>query len=191
MKNKLTTLSDEDLLQLVSNGNENAFAVIFDRYWKRLYHYTFKIYRDEKVCEDIVQEIFISLWKNSQNTILHLESYLLRAVKYKIANHIRSLKWDSDHLDALEELPTLQKTVNDIEYKELESDLMEKINLLSPKCKEVFLMSRVEYLSNAEIASRLQLSIHTVEKHISNALKELRSHLQHWQYYTIVCLMLL
>lgn len=192
MKSRFLKLSDQELQMLVSKGNEHAFEVIFNRYWKRLYTYAYKIYKTEEICEDIVQEIFISYWNNApQAQILNLEAYLLKSVKYKIANHIRSLKFENEHLDALNSLPAPPKTVNDIEYKELEGALLEEINKLSPKCREVFILSRIESLSNTEIAQRLNLSIHTVEKHISNALKQLRSNPNFWQYQIIVILMFL
>lgn len=191
MKSRLTKLSDEDLLKLVSQGDQNAFGIIFEKYWKRLYSYAYRIYREEEICEDVVQEIFISLWNNSQNIlILNLEAYLLKSVKYKISNHIRSLKFTKDHLDVLEGIIVSQKSINDVEYKEFESGIMEKINKLSPKCREVFVLSRIEYLSNSEIAARLNLSIHTVEKHISNALKELRGNLNVLKYYTLLIVLL-
>lgn len=168
-------MSDDELQKLIFQGNSDAFAVIFNRYWKKLYSYAFKIYKEEAICEDIVQEIFISLWKNSGNTvILNLEAYLFRAVKYRIANQIRNLKFDQQHLDVLESIPAPHYTVNDIEYIEFEKGIMDDINRLTPKCREVFLLSRIDQFTNAEIADRLSLSIHTVEKHISNALKQLR-----------------
>jgi len=192
MKSRLFNLSDEELQKLISLRNEMAFEVIFDRYWKRLYSYSYKIYREEEVCEDIVQEIFISLWNNAENaTILNLEAYLLRAVKYKIANHIRNLKFTKEHLDILDGIANPGKSINDIEYVEFEKGIMQHVERLSPKCREVFTLSRFEHLSNSEIAARLGLSKLTVEKHISNALKELRSHLSSWQYHVIVILMFL
>ncbi|GEC71369.1 DNA-directed RNA polymerase sigma-70 factor [Flavobacterium flevense] len=176
MKKDLKSMSDEELQFQLKKGNNLAFDVIFDRYWKRLYTYAYNIFKEEEVCEDIVQEIFISFWKNIETaTILHLESYLFRAVKYKIANHIRDLKFTQEHLDVLEFTGTSANTINDIEYKDFEKEIMMRVNELSPKCREVFLMSRFEEYSNQEIASKLNLSIHTVEKHISNALKVLRS----------------
>lgn len=190
MKSRFLKLSDQELQVLVSKGNEHAFEVIFNRYWKRLYSYAFKIYRSEEICEDIVQELFISYWNNAaQAQILNLEAYLLKSVKYKIANHIRSLKFEKEHLDVVDALHAPLKTVNDIEYKELEGALLDEINKLSPKCRDVFVLSRIESLSNSEIAQRLNLSIHTVEKHISNALKQLRSNPNFWQYQLIVILM--
>ncbi|MBF4516996.1 RNA polymerase sigma-70 factor [Flavobacterium sp. ANB] len=180
MENYLLKMSDDELQKLISQENQEAFAIIFNRYWKRLYTYAFKIYKDEAVCEDIVQEIFISLWKNSGNTvILNLEAYLLRAVKYKIANQIRNLKFDKEQLDVLESIPAPHFTINDIEYIEFEKGIMDQINQLTPKCREVFLLSRVDHFTNAEIAEKLSLSIHTIEKHISNALKQLRLNEHH------------
>jgi RNA polymerase sigma-70 factor (family 1) len=181
MKNYLLQMSDEELQKLIFQENHDAFAIIFDRYWKKLYAYAFKIYKEEEICADIVQEIFISLWKKSANTvILNLEAYLFKAVKYKIANHIRSLKFDREHLEVLEAIPDPYHTMDNIEYREFEKGIMAQISQLTPKCREVFLLSRMEHFSNAEIAKKLNLSIHTVEKHISNALKQLRLNGQHY-----------
>ena len=183
MESYLLQMSDEELQKLIFEKSEDAFTIIFNRYWKRLYLYAFKIYKEEAVCEDIVQEIFISLWKNSGHTvILNLEAYLFRAVKFKIANQVRNLKFDKEHLDVLENIIAPYHSINYIEYVELEKTIMDQINKLTPKCREVFLLSRMDHFTNAEIAQRLNLSIHTVEKHISNALKELRLNGQVYNY---------
>ncbi len=190
MKNKLSAYNDSELQQLAAKGDSFAFEVLFDRYWKRLYNYAYKIYKEEEVCEDIVQEIFISLWNTiPDTTILHLESYLMRAVKYKVANHIRSLRFTQEHIDVLNDISVTPKTVNDIEYQELEKNLIKEIDKLSPKCREVFMLSRFENYSNSEIASRLNLSLHTVEKHISNALKHLRNNIDSYQLSALVIAM--
>ena len=166
---------DDELQKLIFEGNDAAFSIIFNRYWKKLYSYAFKIYKDEAVCEDIVQEIFISLWRNASNTvILNLEAYLFRAVKYKVANQIRNLKFDQQHIEILETIPDPSFSMNELEYVDFEKNINDQINKLTPKCREVFLLSRIENFTNAEIAAKLNLSIHTVEKHISNALKQLR-----------------
>lgn len=183
MKNHLLQMSDEELQKLIFQEDHDAFAIIFERYWKKLYAYAFKIYKEEEICEDIVQEIFISLWKNASKTvILNLEAYLFRAVKYRIANQIRSLKFDREHLEVLESIPAPHHTIDNIEYVEFERGIMNQISQLTPKCREVFLLSRIEHFSNAEIAEKLSLSIHTVEKHISNAIKHLRLNDHHYNY---------
>jgi len=183
MEKDLLKMPDEELQKLIFEGNDAAFSIIFNRYWKRLYLYAFKIYKDEAVCEDMIQEIFISLWKNASSTvILNLEAYLLRAVKYKIANQIRNLKFDRQHTKILESIPDPNLTLNDLEYVDFEKNINDQINKLTPKCREVFLLSRIDHFSNAEIAAKLNLSIHTVEKHISNALKQLRVNSSSYNY---------
>ena len=182
MRKKLTLLSDNELQKLLTEGSQPAFEVIFDRYWKKLYNYAYKIYSDEEICQDIVQEIFISLWNNASGTpVLNLDAYLTRSVKYKVANHIRSLKFNQDQTDILENIAIPEKSANDIEYIEFEQGIMNEIEKLSPKCKEVFVMSRFENYTNREIAKKLNLSVHTVEKHISNAIKQLRNNLGSFQ----------
>lgn len=175
MKFHLSNLTNSELLQLLTKSNSQAFEEIFNRYWKRLFSYAYKIYNEEKVCEDIVQEVFISLWKNKKTNILNLEAYLFKAVKYKIASHIRDLKFTNEQLDILQQLPA--NISNNLEYQELETKIFEEIEKLPPKCKKVFKLSRLENKSNQEIAQTLNLSIRTVETHISNALKYLRNQL--------------
>ncbi|MDX1426299.1 MAG: RNA polymerase sigma-70 factor, partial [Salegentibacter mishustinae] len=171
MQTKETLLSDQQLLAKLRNGNETVFPLIFDRYWKRLYSYAFKIYRDDKVCEDIVQEIFISLWeKASESQILNLEAYLLRSVKYRVANHIRSLKFSSSQEEILESIPYPSNSVLSLEYQEFENEILSKVKQLPPRCREIFVLSRFDNYSNSEIAQKLNISIRTVEKQISNAL---------------------
>ncbi|MNL33364.1 RNA polymerase sigma factor [compost metagenome] len=80
----------------------------------------------------------------------------------------------------LETIQEPNNTVDNIEYIEFEKGIMNQISQLTPKCREVFLLSRIEHFSNAEIAEKLSLSIHTVEKHISNALKQLRLNGHHY-----------
>lgn len=176
MRTSLSKLQDSELLQLVKEGNRTAFEEIFKRYWKRLFAYAFKIFNDEKICEDNVQEIFISFWeKSNDSNILNLEAYLIRSVKYKIANHIRDLKFTPVHLEILKNIPNPVQTDNDLEYEEFEAEIFNEIKKLPPKCQQVFRLSRFENYTNPEIAEELNISIRTVEKHISNALKFLKS----------------
>ena len=175
MKTNLLVLSDSELQVRVKNQDSQAFEILFDRYWKRLYSYAMRVYQDEYLCQDIVQEIFISFWeKPSLEPILNLEAYLLRAVKYRIANHIRDLKFDSVHLQVLERIPYPSETDKDLIYQDFEDTILNVIEKLPPKCRNVFMMSRFEAFSNSDIAKKLNISERTVEKHISDAIKFLK-----------------
>lgn len=183
MKTSLLLLSDTELQKKLQRQDQLAFEVLFDRYWKRLYSFAFKIYKEEAICEDIVQEIFISLWEKSINTnIVNLEGYLLRAVKYKVASHIRDLKFDSGHLEILENIPHPSKTDKQLIYQEFEAGVFTEIKKLPPRSQEVIILSRLEHYTNIEIAQKLGLSVRTVEKHISDALKLLKMKIDPYQF---------
>ncbi|MEH6407568.1 MAG: RNA polymerase sigma-70 factor [Leeuwenhoekiella sp.] len=190
MESHISTLSDYQLQKLLSKGNDHAFTAIFERYWKRLYSYAFRIYTEEKICEDIVQEVFISLWEKADIThILNLEGYLLRSVKYRIANHIRDLKFTTVHEEILQNIPSSSSSEKQLEYDEFEKLVRNEINKLPPRCERVFTLSRFENLSNSEIAQKLNISIRTVEKHISDALKHLKSNVHSHELSLIIILM--
>ncbi|QIH40254.1 sigma-70 family RNA polymerase sigma factor [Flavobacterium sp. Sr18] len=192
MKTTLVLLSDTELQKRLQRQDQLAFEVLFDRYWKRLYSFAFKIYKEEAICEDIVQEIFISLWEKSATTSIdNLEGYLLRAVKYKIANHIRDLKFDSGHLEILQNIPHPSRTDKHLVYQEFEAGIFNEIKKLLPRSQEVLILSRLEHYTNIEIAQKLGLSVRTVEKHISDALKLLKMKIDPYQFSVFITGMLL
>ncbi|SFF27195.1 RNA polymerase sigma factor [Flavobacterium xueshanense] len=192
MKTSLLLLSDTELQKKLQRQDQLAFEVLFDRYWKRLYSFAFKIYKEEAICEDIVQEIFITLWEKSINTnIVNLEGYLLRAVKYKVANYIRDLKFDSGHVEILQNIPHPSKTDKHLVYQEFEAGIFMEIKKLPPRSQEVLILSRLEHYTNIEIAQKLGLSVRTVEKHISDALKLLKMKIDPYQFSVFITGMLL
>lgn len=178
MNRKSPPLSDTELLAQLRSGNRVAFEEIFNRYWNRLFAYAYKIYEDEALCEDMVQEIFIRLWERSgELSVSNLEGYLFRAVKYKLANSIRDLKFTVQHTDVLSGLPAMPAVNGQMEYQELEKEVFVLVDQLPHRCKQVFRLSRVDSLTNTEIAEKLDISVRTVETHISNALKYLKVNL--------------
>lgn len=187
----LKEINEQSLLQKIAKGNILAYETLFNTYWKRLYVYAFNVYNNQVLCEDMVQEVFINLWeRREQLTISNLDSYLFRSVKYKMANAIRDLKFTDNHLHELTQIATKNTEYNSIEYKEFQKEIDTLINTLPEKCRNVFIMSRYDQLSNAEIATKLNLSIRTVETHISNALKHLKSNIDVVSLYVNIMLML-
>lgn len=178
MKISSSNRKDSRLLNQLQKGNKEAFNAIFEKYWDRLYIYAFKIYNDENICEDIIQEVFINLWENNKNyQIENLEAYLFRSVKNRIANHIRDLKFTELHEEVINSIYLFNIPSEELEYNDLKSGIFGRIEALPPRCKQIFLLSRCENYTNLEIAELLKISKRTVETQISNAIKLIRSYL--------------
>jgi RNA polymerase sigma-70 factor (family 1) len=167
--------SDEgELLKLIKEGSYPAFNELYERHWSALYGSAYNILRDKEACLDLVQDIFVWFWENrAQWELQSCKGYLLTAVKFKTANYLRNAK--SRGL-VIHQLATLNVDYEDdaLEVRQLEVLIKEVSDRLPDRCREVFQLSRYEYLSNKEIASKLQLSEKTVENQLTIALKRLR-----------------
>lgn len=171
---------DGKLLKLITRGNQTAFTVFYRRYWEEMYQSAFYVTRDEEISMDVVQEVFVWLWENrNQWNINHPGSYLRAAVKYKIANVIRSKKLRTTAFERWQEMNSnIQISISgEIEVRELRRVIFDFTGQLPPRCQEIFRLSRFEHLSNREIAHKLNISEKTVENQITIALRRLRRHL--------------
>lgn len=169
--------SEEDLLKDLKNGNEKAMRAIYDMYWEKLFRSSYSVLEDEDICRDLTQEIFIDLWvRRSKLNIENLRAFLYQAVRNMVAKHIRKIKLKEKHKVAIRNLYVEGSRADAMfEFKELNQSIQLGLERLPERCQEVFLLSRYEYKSNSEIAEKLNISKRTVETHISNAIKQLKS----------------
>jgi len=172
--------SDEQLFILVKQDNRKAFEEIYSRYWSYLLDYAYKPLQSRQKAEDIVQEIFISLYqrRHSIELLVSLNAYLSKALKFKVLNELRSqVVRDTYQKNAFFSRASKNDFACNLETKELEQNLHKKIQELPDKCKRAFLLSREENLSYKDISGGLGISVSTVEKHIIKALKILKVNL--------------
>lgn len=81
---------DSELTILIKSGNENAFTEIYNRYWDRLYYIAHKLLKDTENAEEIVQEVFLALWKKREAIeIQSLNQYLAAMTRYAVYRHLR------------------------------------------------------------------------------------------------------
>jgi RNA polymerase sigma-70 factor (family 1) len=166
---------DATLLNALRQDDRKAFAMLYNRYSGKAYHVAYNLFRDREVCEDLVQELFIDLWaKRNFLNISSLEWYLKVAVKNKVLMYIRTQKATLD-LSAISMLAEKYTTDSKLHQSEINSILEHNVERLPQRCREIFTLSRKEYLSNKEIANRLNISIKTVENQMTIALRYLRS----------------
>lgn len=169
-------VSDTVLIELLSTDCDWALKEIFDRYNIKLFRLAEGVLNNEDLAKDVVQEIFIDLWnRRHSSNIQVLGHYLVRAVKFQVLKQLRQGKARAHHLELMHNILVINQTEESIHYKELEGSLKKALNNLSPRCKEVFEMSRFENLSHKEIAEKLGITPKTVEVQIHKALTYLRT----------------
>ncbi len=184
--------TDQELLNSLKSDSEKAFRAIYQRYGRRCFGLAFQKLRSKEAAEEITQNIFISLWeRRHQLAIQNLESYLMVSVKYQTLNYIESkltrekfsLTLPSQYAEGSSE-NTVENTVF---VQDLMNALENALNSLPEKTCEAYRLSRFENLSGKEIAERMNLSEKSVEYHISQSLKFLRSQLKD---FIAVCVLL-
>lgn len=173
--------TDIDLVKRLQENEEEALTVIYNKYWEVMYLAAYNLVKDRSVCEDIVQEVFISLWQRREKIQIKvsLKSYLYTSTVYKVYDHFnKNKKIIKDSLfDDFENKIENSNPETKLMHQELIAHLDSIIDSLPDKCKEVYKLSRENMLSNKEIAEQLNISQRTVEGHISKALKILKESL--------------
>lgn len=173
--------TDEHLLQLMASDNREAFTELYNRYWDKTFAVAYHRLDDEHEAEEVVQEVFLSIWqRRARLKLTHtMATYLSVAVKYRVINHLDRQYRKQQHLDELSfnSSETEDSTIQWLEEKELRERLDHSIGQLPEKCRIVFLLSRDENKTYAEIAATLGISQKTVEAHMSKALSTLRQSL--------------
>ncbi|MFC0518574.1 RNA polymerase sigma factor [Mucilaginibacter angelicae] len=171
-------VSDPELWLAVRNDDEHAFAMLFDRYWVRLYKTALWYLKDRENSEEAVHDVFLNIWNRRHH--LEIESvpnFLLSAIRYQVYNRMRAVKPPvaiALHNIETDNLPDYNQSDHRIKNQELLQELNYHLEQLPKRCQEIFYMSRMDNLSNQEIATHLGISKRTVENQITMALKHLR-----------------
>jgi RNA polymerase sigma-70 factor (family 1) len=176
--NDLENRSDEALLELLKEENRHAFNVLYNRYWKKLYNTANKRIKDPEAAEEIVQDLFTSLWLNRHKITIHtcFESYLHSSVRYLIIACFQKQTKKLRFEEGFSKVNTIADTATEdaIVTNDLLGLLNRQVYTLPEKCRSVFELSRKDHKTNKEIAATLGISEKTVENHMTRALKILR-----------------
>jgi RNA polymerase sigma-70 factor (ECF subfamily) len=175
---------EQQWLAALAAGDEAALRSIFDRYYTVLLGDVDRIIPDESTAKDIVQEVFVELWRKRADIDVHtsLRAYLRRAAINRSLNFLKSKQrfLFSEHEDGhMAEQDPIVVALHDAaaQPENMESALHEAIRLLPEKCRLVFTLSKFEQMSHREIAEQLGISVKTIENQITKAMKMLRSYM--------------
>ena len=186
--NSLDKLDDVKLVELMQRGNEDAFSAIFNRYWKRLISLAYSHTKDKYLAEEIVQDIFFSLWKRRDTVkIDSLSAYLATAVKFSVFKNVLHNTRRTKIIDSIKPISHSDITEESINAKFLQEYIDGIVEELPEKCRLVYIYSRHQGLSIREISQEMSISEKTAEAHLTKALKVLRLNLK--EFLAVSCIL--
>ena len=163
-------------------GDKEAFELLFNKYYSVLCILSKRYTKDISMSREVIQSLFIYLWEHRSDLVVttSLKSYLFQATRFNSIRYITKGHKTGMHLREFTETEQDTLFFDHVEYAELQGKILETIDTLPEQCKKVFTMSRFDQLKYADIAEQLNISVKTVESHISKALRILESNLSHY-----------
>ena len=174
---------DQKLLSRLKKSDKNSLRDLFTKYHQSLFNFVLYRVKDEVIADDIVQDTFLRVWKH-RNSIKPNQSFFSYIAKISNNLCMDYFRHENVKLRHQEHIPQLTQSGADNPAIQYESKILEdKIhnivnNSLPEKCREIFILSRVNGLANQDIAELLDVSRRTVENQLYRALKVLRSKLK-------------
>jgi RNA polymerase sigma-70 factor (ECF subfamily) len=175
----------DELFDQIKTGDQKALELLFSIYFPRLNDFARNVVKDDGISQDIVQEIFVKVWeKKAEIESLNIEAFLFRLVRNRCIDYIKHLKVVNNRLHEIhiaskyEELYRIDFVGNEpyvLIEQELKMKIEKTIQDLPDRCREVFILSRMNGLKNKEIAEKLDINIKNVERHLNRALQSFRA----------------
>ncbi|MGS2763009.1 RNA polymerase sigma factor [Sinomicrobium sp. M5D2P9] len=167
-------------VKYLKDGDERAFMYLVDKYHQRLYSYCLALGNDHSTSEDIVQNVFIKTWhfRKKLNPEFSLQGFLYKTAYNEFLMEYRRNKrvipLEHSHYGLLNEVAG---SMDEEALEKIIEQVTMEIQNLPKKCREIFTLSKREGLTNMEISDYMNISIKTVEAHITNAFSILRQKL--------------
>jgi len=163
----------------LKKGNTRALHALHDLFYPALRHFATGLLGDTPAAEDVVTEIFVTLWRKQRDfeTIQNIKAFLYISTRNACINQLRKLQRDSALKSDLSKYLSADHEefiLNEMIRTEVLQQVYEAIEALPRQCKKVFKMCYVEGLTNSEVAERFSISINTVKNHKVKALGLLR-----------------
>ena len=176
------TKSNKELLLLLQKDDRVAFYNLYERYSKRLYGFVLQYVKRDADAEEIVQEVFIKIWEKRKTIDVYssFESFLFTIAYNATISLLRKRVTESKylaHLQSIQQVNDTAELTDELYFNELNEKLKSLLNELTPRQREIFRLSREEGLTHEQIAGKLNITLNTVKKHMTNTISFLKKHL--------------
>jgi RNA polymerase sigma-70 factor (family 1) len=170
-----TIYQDKELVALIHQDDAGAFTELYNRHWKSLYYTAMSILQNPEASRDIVQDVFTSLWQRRTEVQIEFpKTYLQQATRFQVFKAIHAEKVSKEFYQRLATVSADMIIENPLLYKELEHLIRDLLDSLPEDARTAFLLNRDEKLTYAQIAEKMDISVKTVEKKMSQTLRHLR-----------------
>lgn len=174
--------SNTELVRLLRKGDMAAFDTIYNKYCHKLHEFVFMYLKQKEDAEEIVQEVFIKIWQSRSKIDIYasFESFLFTIAYNATMSLLRKRMSETksrEYLKSLQQISSAEQVIDELQFKELNQKVQTLLNQLTPRQKEIYLLSREKGLTHDEIAQKLNISESTVNNHLVATLKFLKSHI--------------
>lgn len=170
--------SDAELIALLKQGNARAFEAIYRRYASELYRFARKNIQAKEDCEEMVQDVFESLWvRHKQVKVDSLRHYLKTSIRYMVIRYFYNKGVKKRYIDHYKFFTVAYESAGQEEEspENLRAMILKGLEGLPERCQAAMKLRITEDLSNHEIAQRMKITKKTVELYMSKALSHLRA----------------
>jgi RNA polymerase sigma-70 factor (ECF subfamily) len=183
---KLTTSNEHDLVRRLQLGDIAAFDRAYHQYHRALYYNILKLTKDTEAARDILQDVFVTLWKKAAtlDPDQPLLSWLFVVSYNKSVDHLKRMAAESAlviRTQTIRQAQAEEAVLKEARFKLLE----EAMQRLSPQKRKVFELCKLQGKTYEETALELHISKHTVKEYLSGSITYIRAYIQqHPDYYT-------
>jgi len=174
---------DHELLQRLAAGDDSAYDAVFRAWYAPLVRFVEAMLRQHDEAEEVAQDVMLELWQQRAQIDPErpVQAWLFRAARNRALNVIRHGKVRDASAPTLVAMsPAPAPSDAQVSAFEMQAAMHEALAELPPRCREVFTLSRVQGLRNAQIAEELGVSVKAVEGHMARALRSFRERLAPW-----------
>ena len=178
-------LKEQQQLRKIRKGDIASFEALFHTYYSGLCGYAESLLGMKEVAEEVVQDVFYNIWKNRETLRIRysLQSYLYRSAYNNSMMYLRKMRREHfmEDLSPAEPRTDAPDPSQIIQLNEVSDLIIQTMDKLPERTREIFRLNRQEGLKYREIAQKLSISEKTVEANMGRALKALRNSLEKYE----------
>lgn len=180
------SVEDRELMARLAadeTGAREAFDALFRTWYAPLVRAAERVVRERAVAEELVQDVMLELWRRRTQLASDgtAQGYLFRSTRNRALNHLRHRQVaQRGALQARTSASREAAAPSELVAGEIDEAVKRALSELTPRCREVFELSRAHGLKYGEIAEALGVSVKAVEAQMGKALRTMRERLAPW-----------